>query len=171
MENTKKVISDIAESKRVKKNVEINEYFLIFGIISIISFFILISTVEGPYIESYYEEERDNSSGSSTMFMLPIWIFLMYLGSGALFIGFLLKFLSIIWFPNQRIDVLVHAGITLTTANMFLQVYHAIHSFTAIYIEILYILGPIILFLALLTSIAYLLSLWLKNYNRPHLIS
>jgi hypothetical protein len=27
MENTKKVISDIAESKRVKKNVEINEYF------------------------------------------------------------------------------------------------------------------------------------------------
>ncbi|MEE9150976.1 MAG: hypothetical protein V3U20_03985, partial [Thermoplasmata archaeon] len=143
--------------------------FILFGIISIISFFILISTVEGPYIVSYYEEERDDSSGSSTMFMLPIWIFLMYLGSGALFIGFLLKFLSIVKNPYQQLDVLVYVGCSLSAFNMFLMIYHIIESSTAIYIVLFHLLGPFVLLLTVPVSIAYLVVYWLKNQPRFHI--
>lgn len=162
MENT--------EIRRMRRNVEINELFLIFGVVSIIAFFLLIFTIGGPYITTYSSTERYEGGGSGTTFMSPIWIFLLYIGSGALLLGFLLKFLSVIITPIQQLDVLVYVGLTLTTANMFLQIYHAIQSFTAIYIASLYIPGPIILFLALLMSVAYLVAHWLKKRVHSQII-
>ena len=163
MENTQKVESNGVRSKKTSRNVEINEYFMIFGVILIIAYFLIISRIEGPYIQSYYETESTNSSRSSTTIMLPIWIIFIYFGSGAMLLGFILKFISMIKNPHQQRDNLAYLGVIMTSGNMLVMTYFTLSWFKGVFISILDFIGVIFFILTVSMSVIYLMVHWLKK--------
>ena len=159
MEYSERTTSNITKSAK-KGDVEPNQFFLILGIIFIVIYFTILIRLEGPYIITYHNSE----SNSSMTIKLPIWIFFVYIGCAAFFVGFLIKFLSEMRDPNQQLRFMVFLGVIITTANILIfYIYQTLEWFKGIYIPILHVLGPIFFILTVAVSIIYLVFLWLKR--------
>ena len=163
MENTKKVESNGVRSKKIRRNVERNEYFIILGVILIIAYFLIISRIEGPYIRSYHDVDYDNSSSSTTTIMLPIWIIFIYLGSGALLLGFILKFISMRKNPLHQLDYLAYPGLIMTSGNILVMIHFTLSWFKGVFISILDFIGVVFFILTVSMSVIYLLVQWLRK--------
>jgi len=156
MENSERTNSNVTKSGK-KGNMELNQFFQILGIIFIIIYFSIFIRLDGPYITSYHEEEHSDSSYSSMTIELPIWIIYIYIGCAALFIGFLIKFLSELRDPHQQPRFMVYLGVIMTSANILtFYIYQTLEWFKGIYIPILHLLAPIFFILAVAVSIIYL---------------
>lgn len=163
MENAQKGESNGVKGKKIRRNVEKYEYFIIFGIILIIAYFLIISRIEGPRIRSYHDVDYDNSSSSTTTIMLPIWIIFIYLGSGSLLLGFILKFISMRKNPHQQRDYLASLGLIMTSGNILVMIHFTLSWFKGVFISILDFIGVIFFILTVSMSVIYLMVLWLKK--------
>jgi len=146
-----------------RKDVKIWQFLLLLGIGLIILYFIIIFTIRGPHIRTYSEVERDETGGSTMEIWMPIWIVFIFLGDGALFLGFLVKFLEVLPNPHQKFDILFYCGFILTLANLFFLFYYYLSWFKGIYIELLEFPGVIIFILAVFISALYLVNYFIKK--------
>ena len=171
MENSERTNSNMTKGGK-KGNIELNQFFLILGIIFIIIYFAIFIRLDGPYIVSYHEETHSDSSSSSMTIMLPIWIIYIYIGCAALFVGFLIKFLNEVRDPYQQPRFMVYLGVIMTSANILLfYIYNTLESLKGIYIPILHLLGPIFFILAVAVSIIYLVLPWFKRLVHPQAVT
>jgi hypothetical protein len=158
MENRDRTPPNIKEDTK-KGDIKPNQFFLIFGIIFIIAYFTILGRLEGPYIVKSRMFQSESESWSVTI-KLPIWIIFVYIGCAALFVGFLIKFLSELRDPDQQLRFMVFLGVIITSANILtFFIYQTLEWFKGIYIPILHILAPIFFILAVAVSIIYLVLL------------
>ena len=152
MENSERTNSNVTKSGK-KGNMELNQFFQILGIIFIIIYFAIFIRFDGPYITSYEKIEQN----SSITIELQIWVIYIYIGCAALFIGFLIKFLSEVRDSHQQPRFMVYLGVIMTSANILtFHIYQTLEWFKGIYIPILHLLAPIFFILAVAVSIIYL---------------
>jgi hypothetical protein len=117
-----------------------------------------------------------NSSWS--VYWLPYWVVLLWIGSCALFLGFYLKLLQIIKRPYKQLNLLVCMGLVFTFILMGLQLNEAYSILSGGYpynnYLVVYLFGPTLLFHAMFTSFLYLVmprpfsGVAIRNHQRAY---
>ena len=153
----------------MRKNINFAECTLIFGIFMLITFLIFLVLGVGPYINIVHSEFT-SSEGWTSSFWIPIWVIFLYMGSGALFVGFMLKIPSVIKNPIQQLNILICAGLFFVSINMYFQYLSACSLFISNFNNGLSmvpsIFGPIVFGYAMVVSIAYIF-IYLKGEPLP----
>ena len=164
--------------EQMKLDMKLSDCFLIFGLTCILMFFILSLISMGPSFRIIHIDAQDPSSWS-TSYWVPFWIFLLWIGSCALFLGFLLKLFRIIRKYYEQLNLLICLGLIFTFIFMSLQlneVYAVIFGGNGFNNNFLiYFLGPSLLFWVMFTSFLALVlpkpfnGFTSRNHKRYHL--
>ena len=161
---------------RVKTMSDFVNYFILVGIHLIIIFFLLISTIQGPFIETTLYHMDDEAAqadldiwspygefmGDGTIHLeIPIWIVFVFMGSVSMFLGFLLKIPQLIKGMHSKLRFFTFTGLILTGVNMIGMILLFLFLFGGVYNANIYSLEPILLFVTICVSILYLIYDWI----------
>ena len=130
---------------KARVRFEIENFFIFEGILLILIFFMLITTVQGPYVGTYINVD------------IPIWIVFVYMGSISLLLGFLFKMPKLNKGMDPRLRLFSLVGLVLAGGNMIGMTVLFLFWFGGPYIEVLYFFEPILLLVTLCVSIFYLI--------------
>jgi hypothetical protein len=154
--------------EKVRRNWEIDQCFLVYGLFSILTWFILNFILIEPLIIIRSEVTYHESGSVYEITAISIWNVFLYIGCTALFIGFFLKFILMLKNPHRKMEIPAFLGLVLAGANIFFQIYILISIFENNAIQIITLLELIIFMMTICLSISYLIIDWLKGPVPPH---
>jgi hypothetical protein len=145
----------------IKRDMKLSDCLLIFGLISILLFFILIITTNGPFFIIENNDVHGDGTASITH-GVPIWIVLLWIGGGALFLGICIKLFRTIKRRYEPMNFLIYLGLIITLMFLCIQLFEIYNIFTGGFLGnnnhiIVADIGLIVLILAVVSSILILI--------------
>ena len=137
---------------KAKMKSDMEDYFIVEGVLLILTFFVLVMTIGGPYMiteVSHYENSLDISE-------VPIWVVFLHSGSIAILIGMSLKAPRLLMKPGKLVGVTLLAAWILAWVNVFGMAAYFLYWFMIIHIGPFSLLQPAMLFITCYMSTIYL---------------